>query len=129
VGRHINQGITGVVLWFEGDLMPGMDKKPVQGKPVQRTIDIYQLTNRTNTATDDGIFYHDIKTRLIIRVKTDAAGKFYVSLAKGSYSLFVEEKDGLFSNVLDNQGNIYPVEVNPGSVTPVRIRIDYRAFY
>ena len=56
--QGISQGISGVVLWYEGDLMPGIDKPPVEGKPIKREIRIYEATTLKDAEVVDGQFYH-----------------------------------------------------------------------
>lgn len=127
-GQVDHQGITGKILWFEGNMMPGPGKKDTGGKPVQREIYIYQRTNmKTATATDS--FYKNIPSQLVKKVQSDALGHFSVQLPAGRYSLFTKEERGLFANRFDAEGNINPVEVKEGEFTPVTIEINYKATY
>ena len=129
VSQNISHGITGKITWYEGDRMPGVNRPMNPGKPVRRTLYIYDLTNQREAVSRDGIFYSDLETRLIKKAKSDPSGNFSVSLPSGKYSVFVKEEQGLFANMLDGAGNINPVEVTEDSVTEMDIRVDYKAYY
>jgi hypothetical protein len=128
-GQTISQGISGKVLWFEGDLMPGIDKEPVEGVPVEREIYIYRPTRTDQAELQDHVFYSEIRTELVKKINTGPEGKFTAKLEPGLYSLFVKEPRGLFANRFSEEGYINPVRVIKGEVTPLTIRIDYRAAY
>ncbi|MBX2843555.1 MAG: carboxypeptidase regulatory-like domain-containing protein [Flammeovirgaceae bacterium] len=128
VATEQGQGISGKVLWFEGNLMPGPDKKIPGGKPIEKEILIYELTNRNQTDFD-GQFFSNIKTQLISQIKSDEKGQFKISLPIGNFSLFVKEKEGLFANSFDGNGNINPIGVKEGEFTLLTIKIDYKAAY
>ncbi|WP_020530549.1 hypothetical protein [Flexithrix dorotheae] len=123
-----DQGITGEVLWFEGNLMPGPNKKMPSGKPVVKEIFIYELTGKAQTKFD-GQFFSEIKTDLISQIKSDENGKFKIALPSGKYSLFVKEPNGFFANSFDGEGHINPIEVEPGKYTNCILKIDYQAAY
>jgi hypothetical protein len=125
----VTQGLTGRITWYEGDRMPGMNRPASPGLPVSRTIFVYELTNKNEALSGDGIFYINIMTRLVKKVKSDEAGKFSLTLRPGKYSVFVKEEKGLFASVLDGAGNINPVVVYKDSTTGMNIRIDYKATY
>ena len=125
----ISQGITGTVLWYEGDLMPGINKEPVEGQPVQREIYIYEATSLNQAKVRDDVFYEDLKSTFIKKVSTDEDGRFIVELEPGTYSVFVKELGGLFANTFDESGRINPVTVGSNELVRMRIRIDYKAAY
>lgn len=125
----ISQGISGTVLWYEGDLMPGIGKEPVKGLPVQREVYIYEATALDQAEVTEEVFYHNLETRLIGKTLTDEDGKFTVSLEPGTYSVFVKETGGLFANTFDGSGRINTVTIRPNELVRMRIRIDYRAAY
>ncbi len=127
--KPVTEGIRGEVLWFEGDLMPGIDKPPVEGQPVIREIFFYAPTHVSQARQTDHVFYDDIETPLIKNARSDEQGVFEVSLDPGTYSVFIKEPEGLFANRFNEFGLINPVKVNPGEVTGIRIRIDYMAAY
>jgi len=128
---EVRQGIRGRVLWLEGNQMPGADDRPpveTRGKGVERTLHIHALTQRREATYQDG-FFSELQTPLVKTVTSDEAGNFSVALDTGLYSVFVEEKKGLYANRFDGQGHIQAVEVHAGSVTELLIKIDYRAYY
>lgn len=126
----IKQGIIGQVFWQQGNQMPSPDapRRASSKKGVQRTLYIYTLTN-TSKAKATGVFYSNIQTKLVTQVITDANGNFAVSLEPGKYSLFTKEEAGLFANLMDGEGNIYPVEVQQNQVTRIEFLINYNATY
>lgn len=126
--QKIEQGITGKVLWFEGNMMPGPNTKVNEGKPVEREIHIYEVV-AMDAAHREGDLYKEIPSKLVTTVKSDENGDFSVSLPVGRYSLFTKEEEGLFANSFDGEGNINPVTVKKGEVTEVKIDINYKAFY
>jgi hypothetical protein len=128
-GRPVSQGIRGQVQWFEGDLMPGIGKKPVEGIPVKREIYFYRATRTSQAEIHDGVFYQDIQTERIKKIRTDKNGNFRVRLEPGRYSIFTKEAQGLFANLISGDGFINPAEVREGEVTDMVIRIDYEAAY
>jgi hypothetical protein len=129
MNQQVTQGIQGQVLWYEGNRMPGIQMKADEGKPVQRDIFIYELTNQSDVSVSSGSFYKEIRTHLAAKVKSDTDGFFSVKLSKGIYSVFVKEGETCFTNILDGQGNLNPVEVKKSSVTQIILRIDYKAVY
>ena len=110
--------------------MPSPDAPPSSGRRgVERTVCIYELTNSSQTTSQDGVFHTAIQTKLITQVKTDANGNFTVNLKPGRYSLFTKEEQGLYANLFDGEMNIFPVEVKKGEVTAVEFLVNYNAFY
>lgn len=127
---QVKQGIQGQILWEAGNQMPSPDAPPSNGRRgVERTVYVYELTNSSQTTSQDGIFHTNIKTKLVTQVKTDANGKFAVNLKPGRYSLFTKEEQGLYANLFDGEMNIFPVEVKEGEVTTVEFLVNYNAFY
>lgn len=134
--EDISQGIAGKVLWIEGNQMPTIiDEKNPQDTPqrpapkgIQREVHIYELTSMDQTNAN-GVFFSNIQTKLVEKVQTDEEGNFAVSLPEGTYSVFVQEEEGLFANSMDGQGNINPVEVNKDEITQLMLEVNYTAAY
>ena len=126
----IQQGISGSVKWYEGNLMPTVGDNSAQrrGKAVQRKLHVYELTNR-NQATEKSGFFSELSTKQVATVTTDSRGQFQLSLPEGKYTVLVEEEAGLYANRFDGKGYIAPVEIEPGRVTQLEIRVDYQATY
>lgn len=127
--QGVSQGLSGTVIWYEGDLMPGIDKEPVPGKPIQREIHIYEATSLKQANVKDDYFYYDLETKLVKTVLSDEEGKFIVALEPGTYSVFVKEPQGLFANTFDQAGKINPVDIQSNELVTIRIRVDYMAAY
>lgn len=129
LSQGISQGISGQVLWYEGDLMPGFNKEPVAGKPIQREIHIYKATTIDQAEVLEGTFYSNINSELVLTTISDEDGKFIVALEPGTYTVFVKEPQGLFANRFDGAGNINPVTINQNELVSLLIRVDYKAAY
>ncbi|MEA5137598.1 carboxypeptidase regulatory-like domain-containing protein [Arcicella rigui] len=127
--KSVQQGICGTIFWKSGNMMPSPDKPSPKGRPVQRELVIYDLTNTAETTRENG-FYQSIATKYITSVMSDEEGKFCVNLEEGRYSLFVKEGNkGLYANSYDGDGNIFPIKVSKDKVTIVVFTIDYQASY
>lgn len=127
--RTLSEGISGKVLWFEGDLMPGINKKPVAGIPVKREIYIFHPTRTSQVKVLDQVFFREIQTDLVKKIWTDKNGNFKVKLPPGRYSIFTKEPPGFFSNRFSEEGFLNLVNVTAGEITDIVIRIDYMAAY
>ncbi len=133
---NVTQGVAGRVLWIEGNQMPtivdennpGQTRQRSEPTGVEREVYFYELTPM-DQATGNGVFFSDVQTKLVEKVKTDEEGNFAVSLPVGKYSVFVKEEQGLFANSMDGQGNINPVEVNKDEITPIKLEVNYKAAY
>ena len=129
--KKIKQGVTGQVIWLEGNLMPTIDMPddPArQGKPVVREIHVYKLINVKETESRDG-FFTKIKGNLVKKSLSDESGHFSIQLPIGEYSIFVKEELGLYANLFDGNNNITPVVVNKDKVTEIKVKVDYKAVY
>lgn len=122
------QGIRGKVLWVSGNQMPGPGKTANSGKGIKRIIHIYDATTLSET-DQNGVFFSNVKTHLAKKVKSNAKGKFCTKLPPGEYSIFVEEKDGLFANLFDSSNRIHIVTVKSGIFTEITIQVNYEAAY
>lgn len=125
----IRQGISGKIILREGNFMlgPNRSRQP-QGKPAVREIQVYRVTQLSQVKESNG-FYSHLQTKLVAKVYSSPEGTFQISLKPGQYSVFTKEPRGLYANLLDAQGNIFPVEVKAHQITPVEFVIDYNASY
>lgn len=129
--KKIKQGVTGKVIWLEGNLMPTIgdtNTKAREGRPVVREIHVYKLINVKETQSQDG-FFTKIKGNLIKKSLSDESGHFSIQLPIGEYSIFIKEEQGLYANLFDGSNNINPVVVNKDKVTEITIKVDYKAMY
>ena len=122
------QGLHGQVFWVSGDQMPGPEVRLSTNQGAVREILIYELTSVAD-ATQVGPFFRDIKTRLVGSAQSKPDGTFKIKLPVGIYSVFTKERNGLYANLFDGQGNINPVSVKPGKYEWKTITIDYDAAY
>ena len=134
----ITQGIYGRVFWVGGNQMPAI-KKNKKGKngvsvgqtgasPVKRVLWVYPLIHR-DQLTKAGRLYQKPTIKFIAKTNADEDGCFQMSLQPGKYSVFTEEKKGLFANVYDGKGNVAPVEVKARDLTELNIKINYKAVF
>lgn len=123
------QGVTGTVLWVEGNQMPGInsEKRPAP-KGVVREILFYEAV-KMSEASGDGSLYHDVPAKLVGTATSNEEGKFTIQLPPGTYSVFTKEQDGLFANLYDGEGFINPVEVKKGEMADLTIKVNYQAAY
>ncbi|GAA4468430.1 hypothetical protein GCM10023189_53770 [Nibrella saemangeumensis] len=125
------QGICGTVLFKSGNHMPGPDmpRAGANGRPVQREVLIYELTSLSQAEAEEDGFYSKVNRKLVKKAKSDKNGKFCVALPVGRYSLFVREEKGLYANLSDGQGNIFPIEVKKNRKTDTTVDITYAAVF
>lgn len=126
--QTVKQGLAGNVYVKSGNHIPSPGRKPDEGKPVSRTIFIYELTQREQ-ATDNGGHFTNIKTKLIAKGQSNNAGHYVIALAPGRYSVFVEDNNQLYANSFDGKGNINPVEVKKDSISKLDVIISSMAVY
>jgi hypothetical protein len=128
VKKEMSEGIKGRIEIWEGDFMPPGKGKVYYGK---KTVLVFEKTNLRDCQREEGnsTFYTNVNSRLIDSVVSDGDGYFSLSLPAGEYSLFVRERGLFYANLFDGDGFIFPVRVEKGKVTEVRIRIDYKATY
>lgn len=110
---------------IQNDDIPSPEK---QGEGIARTVYIYDLTDRNEAVYQNG-FFTEVNEALIEKVTSDENGYFSVALAPGSYSILIEEEQGLYANFFDGEGNIHPVHVYPDSVSHIDVIVDYKAAY
>ncbi len=127
-GFSQKQGLQGQVFWVSGNQMPGPESVLSPNQGAIREVLIYELT-AVSDATQVGPFFRDIKTRLVISTQSKPNGSFKVKLPIGSYSVFTKERNGLYANLFDENGNINPVVIKPGKYAWKTITIDYDAAY
>jgi hypothetical protein len=123
----LTQGVKGTVRWFEGNLMPSPDVPAPDGQPVVREI-LFCKPASAKGAAMQGPLLAVLPTEVVLTVTSNAKGEFEAALAPGTYSVFVREKEGFFS---DYQSDRYlsPCVVEAGKVTKRPIKIDYKATY
>jgi hypothetical protein len=129
VSLYAQQGIRGTVTWVSGNQMPGPDKPSTQPKKIAREIHIYKAISMNEVTSAEGVFFSDLKSPLLKKVKSKKNGSFCVKLPPGEYSVFVKEPKGLFANSFDEQGCIQCVTVKKGEYSSMTIQVNYEAAY
>lgn len=122
------QGLNGQVFWVSGNQMPGPEAVLSPNQGAVREILVYELTTLAD-ATQVGPFFRDIKTKLVGTAQSKPDGTFKIKLPIGNYSVFTKERNGLYANLFDGQGNINPVAVRAGQYAWKTITIDYDVAY
>ncbi len=121
--------LMGKVIEITGNHMPSSSEKPNSNpKGVTKEIYVYELTNQKQ-AVKEGVFYKQISTTFIAKKKTKPNGTFKIKLKPGRYSIFVQEKEGLFANALDGEGNINTATIQSKKITELNLTVDYQAAY
>jgi hypothetical protein len=124
----LKEGIKGQVFWLSGDQMPGPGKKNSPQLGVVREILIYKKITVDEVVRKDQ-FVEITDAEPVATLRSNADGTFKVKLPPGEYSVFSREPNGLFANIIDQNGCINCVTVKPKTFAWVVITIDYEAVY
>jgi hypothetical protein len=122
------EGIKGQVFWISGNQMPGpgRDVSPQQG--VSREIVVYpKLMDSQVQRTDQ--FVTNLPGEPLATDRSLADGSFKIRLPAGEYSVFTREEQGLYANLIDRNGCLNCVVVQPKKFTWMTITVDYEAVY
>lgn len=123
------QGISGKVVWVSGNQMPGPGAERTEPSGIKREIHIYALTTVEQTTQTDGVFFSDVKSQFVRKVRSKKNGKFCVKLPPGQYSVFVKEEKGLFANLFDGGNHIHPITVKSDEYEILTIQVNYAASF
>ena len=131
----VTQGVSGAVLWLEGNHMPGAGGSSSGiTEPVSREVRVYAAVSASEVveATDrpDAYGVYDTITATLLQATTSdtETGYYEVALDPGTYSIFVEDGGDWYCNRTSAAG-LCTVTVEAGAVTSYEIRIDYAAAY
>jgi hypothetical protein len=119
--QSLKQGIKGQVFLLPSSADSLAKSNPEAG--VQREVHIYELTTLDQASHENGIFKY-LPTKKVLSVLTKIDGSFKVKLPPGTYSVLVQQPEGLFANLFE-QNRINPVVVKPKQFAWVTITIDY----
>lgn len=122
------QGIKGYIFKISGNQMPSPDLPPSKPAGFKTELYVFELTNLDQTVKE-GIFFKALLTKQITIIHTNEKGYYKAKLKPGIYSLFVKKGDLFYSNILDGNNNIHPVEVKKGKWTTEDFKVDYSATY
>lgn len=126
----VTTGLTGKVIWEEGNLMPSPDAeaKPMP-KGVKRLVGIFGLATLNDAEVGDAGFYYKLDTPLLKLIQADGNGCFKASMPAGRYTVCVWEDGKWYANSYDERSHINPMEVVEGEVKRQDILINYKAVY
>lgn len=129
--QTIQQGVSGTLLFREGNCMPIINPDECKEYPVKRKVYIFEAAKQNDAvpAGSDPGFYSSVNTGLVTIVESNSTGFFQVVLDPGHYSLFIKEENKLWANGFDGQGYFTPVTITENSVSERNIVIDYKAVY
>jgi hypothetical protein len=126
----VEQGIRGKVEIWQGNFMPVTDPKRSQSQILPgagRRVRVYQPVKES---TANGAARRDsVATPLVAETVADSTGHFFLKVAPGEYSVFVEENGGWYANGWNDQGVQGSVKVEPGKVTDVTLKITNKATF
>ena len=129
MANGVKEGVTGTVMWFEGNLMPTIDGgKEKSGKPIVREI-VFCKPVKSSQLSKNGRFFSGLDEFIIKKTNSDAKGAFAIKLPAGKYSVFTKEEDGYYANSFDGQGFIQVIEVKANELTKLALKVDYKAVY
>jgi hypothetical protein len=122
------EGIQGQVFWVSGNQMPGPGKAIAPQQGVTREVVVYKAATLQDVEQKD-LFFTTVKTDLVTKTVSKSDGSFKIKLPPGKYSVFTQEPNGLFANIIDQNGCVSCVEVRPKKYSWVAITVDYEAAY
>lgn len=126
------QGVEGVVVFWEGDFMPPLPEDQPQGEliPVERTLAVFEAAGFDDVvgSPSDGGFYSAVNTPLVALTESGQDGRYELSLAPGTYSVFVIENGLFYANGSDGEA-IQPVTVERDRISELDIDITYQATF
>jgi len=126
----VEQGIAGKVEVWEGNFMP-MVGGPPSGKKTpaaSRRVRVHEPFNSMEAG--GAIAIRDtIPTALVAETRTDSTGGFFIPLEVGTYSIFVEEEEGWYSNSWNGQGFQGIITIDSSKITKMDIRITTKAVF
>jgi hypothetical protein len=126
----VEQGVAGKVEVWEGNFMPMIGGTP-SGKKIpaaDRRVRVHEPFNSVEAG--GAIAVRDtIPTPLVAETRTDSAGQYFIPLEVGTYSVFVEENGGWYSNIWDGQGFQGVVVIDSNKVAKMDIPITRKAVF
>ena len=126
----VQQGITGRITKVTGNRMPMVGVTLPAPKGLLTMVYVYAptaISQVTPPATTS--LYTAIATKAVDSVRTDSSGYFTISLAPGSYSVFIRQGNAFYANLFDAKNNIALFTVEPGKLTRVNLTVSSGAFY
>ena len=125
-------GIEGRLYLVAGNRMPSPPRRPGDsihyskgGPGIKGTVCVFELTNDSQvTRRGTSPWCEAVHTRMIRQIDTDDKGNFTIPLPPGTYSVFTKKDNLFYASRRDEQNNIAPVKVLPGTMTRVDCSVE-----
>ncbi|MBW4547107.1 MAG: hypothetical protein KME25_22105 [Symplocastrum torsivum CPER-KK1] len=116
------QGVSGLVTRLQGNQMPMVGRSSPRTAPSPISTQVWIFSGRIKSqGTRWSITEAEKHPNLVDRIRTDAEGKFFVSLPPGEYTLFAQDGSDLYLNSFLGDGSYATVQVNEGKITETRL--------
>jgi hypothetical protein len=117
-----SQGVSGFVTRLQGNQMPTVGRNSARAEPSPISTDVWIFSGRIQgKGTHWSVSEAEKHPNLVTRVRSDAQGKFFVSLPPGEYTVFAQYGSDLYLNSFLGDGSYASVQVSEGKVTEVRL--------
>lgn len=123
------QGIDGRVEIWEGNFMPMTEPGTAQNSKTPGAGLRIRVHEPVKMGASANATLVEVPTPLVAETTTDADGKFFIEVAPGQYSVFVEENGGWYFNGWNGEGIQGAVEVPPGEKASVFIKVTTNATF
>lgn len=125
----ITQGIYGTVLERYGDWMPGLDSDHGE-RPISIGIYVYEYTKVSDF---ESLYYGYYPTDkmpkpLVAKTFSKSNGFYEISLAPGTYSIFLLEDGKMKADGLDGYGGVNPVTIDSGEIIKRDITLNHAVY-
>lgn len=116
------QGVSGFVTRLQGNQMPTVGRNSTRSQPSPISTDVWIFSGRIQgKGTRWSVSQAEKHPNLVTRVRSDAQGKFFVSLPPGEYTLFAQYGSDLYLNSFLGDGSYASVQVSESKVTEIRL--------
>jgi hypothetical protein len=116
------QGVRGWVTRLQGNQMPAIDTNDPKTAPSPISTKIWIFSGRIpGKGTHWAVSEAEKHPNFVDRVRSDAQGKFFVSLPPGEYTVFAQYGDYLYLNSFLGDGSYASVRVSEDKVTEIRL--------
>lgn len=124
------QGVSGFVVRLRGNQMPtvGSNRLRIEPEPISTVVWVFSGRIQ-GKGPRWAVSEASQNPNLVKRVRSDAQGKFFVSLLPGEYTLFAEYDSNLYLNSFLGDGSYASVQVIAGKVTQTRLLNSERAAF
>jgi|LakMenEpi03Aug12_release.lakeMendotaPanAssembly.Ray.scaffolds.fasta_scaffold53936_3 hypothetical protein len=122
--------VTGEVVRVRGNQMPSPDVPPPVHPGFKTTLFFFEpfKADRTSRTSEPGT-YREVRSPLKAKVSTDEKGAFSLRLPAGRYSVLIGRDSLFYTNILDGEGYLNPVEFKRGAPNILKLRADWDAVY